>query len=230
MPDISIVIPVLDEAREIAACLQPLQTWRAAGHEVIVVDGGSSDATVALAAPLADRVVVSAPGRAVQMNYGASQSQGRLLVFLHADTSLPAAALGVLEQIALIEAGGWGRFDVTLSGSHWGLWIIAAAMNFRSRMTGIATGDQGIFITRRMFDSVGGYRDLALMEDIDLCTRLRTLAHPQCLFLSVTTSSRRWERGGIFTTVLRMWWLRLQFFCGVDSRQLADCYRAVRER
>ncbi len=228
MPEISIIVPVLNEAHGIVACLTPLQAWRAAGHEIIVVDGGSIDDTVPLATPYADHVLVSAPGRARQMNLGAEQSRGRLLVFLHADTLLPAAALTTMGTLARGVAA-WGRFDVRLAGEHWGLRVIEGAMNFRSRLTGIATGDQALFVSRELFDRVRGYRSLDLMEDIDLSARLKKIARPWCLSMRVTTSSRRWEQSGLAHTILRMWWLRLQFFCGVDSTLLARRYRAVRE-
>jgi rSAM/selenodomain-associated transferase 2 len=229
MPDLSIIIPTLNEAHGIAACLTRLQSWRDLGHEVIVVDGGSSDATCSFAETLCDRVLHSPPGRAVQMNHGAAHSRGRLLVFLHADTVFPASALVTLTQIARDTGTIWGRFDVTLAGRVSGLCLIAAAMNLRSRLTGIATGDQTIFVARKLFESVDGYRPIPLMEDIDLSARLRRIARPRCLDLRVTTSARRWEQRGTLRTILQMWWLRWRFYWGADPAALAAEYHAVRE-
>lgn len=222
-PRVSIVIPVLDEAATIVGHLQALQAWRAAGAEIIVVDGGSRDATRQLAAPLASCVVDARRGRARQMNAGAAQAQHEILVFLHADTRLPADALDRL--VAAIDAGAcWGRFDVRIDGRPRGLAMVATLMNWRSRLTGIATGDQAIFVTRTAFARVGGFPEQPLMEDIVLSRRLRRLAWPACLRSRVTTSGRRWERHGLWRTILAMWWLRLRFFCGARPADLARDY------
>lgn len=230
MPDsarrCSIVIPVLDEAAGIAAQLQTLQARRTAGAEVLVVDGGSSDASRERAAPLADAVLVSRRGRARQMNTGAAQARGEILVFLHADTRLPPDALVAIS--AAIDSGArWGRFDVRIAGHHRGLAVVAALMNARSRLTGIATGDQAMFVRRDLFVAVGGFPDLPLMEDIALSRTLRAVAQPACLRQRVTTSGRRWERHGLLRTVLAMWWLRLRYFCGARPADLARAYGYV---
>jgi len=220
---VSIVVPVLDEAAGIVAALQPLQAWRAAGHEVIVVDGGSRDASVELARPLADRVLHAPRGRALQMNHGAAAARGEALLFLHADTRLPPDALPAL-QVALAGGAGWGRFDVRLSARRPLFRLIAGMMNLRSRLSGVATGDQAIFVRRRLFEAVGGYPAIPLMEDIALSRGLKHHGRPACLHQRVTTSSRRWERHGPWRTILLMWRLRFAYWRGVDPARLRHRY------
>ncbi len=220
---LSIVVPVLDEAVGIAAALAPLQPLRQAGVEVLVVDGGSRDATLEVATPLADLVLVAPRGRGSQMNAGAARARGATLLFLHADTRLPAGAADTVA--AAIAAGAcWGRFDVDIEGRLAGLGMVATMMNLRSRLTGIATGDQAIFVTRAAFEQVGGFPDLPLMEDIALSTRLKRIARPACLRQRVVTSGRRWEKHGLWRTILAMWRLRLRFFFGADPQALAREY------
>lgn len=228
-PDtLSIIVPVLDEAAGIAAALQPLQELRAKGVELIVVDGGSADGSLELAAPLADRVLTAARGRARQMNAGAALATGRILLFLHADTRLPAAADRLIADALHPGCGRhWGRFDVRIEGhSHW-LPLVAAMMNLRSRLTGIATGDQAMFVSREAFAAAGGFPDIPLMEDIALSGGLRKRAAPACLAEKVVTSGRRWDRHGVWRTIGRMWWLRLRFFLGADPHRLAVEYGYV---
>jgi rSAM/selenodomain-associated transferase 2 len=222
-PSISIIVPALDEAADIVAALTALQALRAGGAELIVVDGGSGDATVALATPLADRVVAAPRGRASQMNAGAALAKGAVLLFLHADTRLPDDPLARIAA-GLGERGAWGRFDVRIAGRSAWLPMVAALMNRRSRLTGIATGDQAMFVTGQAFRAVGGFPDMPLMEDIALSRRLLKLARPACLTARVTTSGRRWESQGVWRTILRMWGLRLRYFLGADPRQLARDY------
>jgi rSAM/selenodomain-associated transferase 2 len=222
---LSIVIPVLDEAAQIEPLLRELSALRADGCEVIVVDGGSSDGTPALAAPLADRVLQTPRGRACQMNAGAALARADLLLFLHADTRLPPDALALLQ--ARMKAGGhaWGRFDVQIEGSPRMLRVIAALMNLRSRITGIATGDQAIFVRRAAFDVAGGFPEQPLMEDIALSQRLKRVSPPLCLRAKVRTSGRRWERNGIWRTIWLMWSLRLRYWLGAPANRLARAYR-----
>ncbi|APX94032.1 glycosyl transferase [Halomonas sp. 1513] len=224
---LSIIVPALDEAATIAAQLDTLQPLRARGGELIVVDGGSRDATRERAAPLADRVLTSPAGRATQMNAGAAASRGDRLLFLHADTRLPQGADRLIET-ALAGERCWGRFNVRLEGRHPLLPIIAAAMNWRSRLTGIATGDQGIFMTRAAFDAVGGFADQPLMEDIEISRRLKQRSAPACLSARVSTSGRRWETHGMCRTVLLMWRLRYRYWRGESAASLAREYRHVR--
>jgi rSAM/selenodomain-associated transferase 2 len=221
---LSVIVPALDEAAAIAATLAPLQAWRAAGHEVLLVDGGSRDGTPELAAALVDRTIVTAPGRARQMNAGALAATGDGLLFLHADTQLPADAERSI--VAAFAAGRvWGRFDVRLSGRQPLLRVVERLMNWRSRLTGIATGDQAIFVRRGDFAAVGGFPDIPLMEDVALSRALRRRGRPVCLRGPAVTSSRRWEANGVLRTVLLMWRLRLAYFLGANPAALARRYR-----
>ncbi len=223
MSSLSIVIPVLDEAPRIGDLLREMQPLRRAGVELVVADGGSRDGTDRIAAPLADRVIDAPRGRARQMNAGAAASRGDILLFLHADTLLPTG--GVAAVMAAIEGGAqWGRFDVRIDGQAPLLRVVARLMNWRSRLTGIATGDQAIFVRRELFERVGAYPELPLMEDIRLCATLRQLAPPACLADPVTTSGRRWEQRGVVRTILLMWWLRAAFFLGANPTWLARLY------
>ena len=223
-PWLSIVIPALNEADTIVATLARLQALRAGGHEVIVVDGGSTDATVARAEPLADRILAAPRGRARQMNAGAAVARGDVLVFLHADTSLPEHAVAVIRSA--LRHRLWGRFDVDIEGRAWMLRMVAAGMNLRSRLTGIATGDQTLFISRTAFAAVGGYPEQSLMEDIELSKRLNKLGPPACPRERVVTSGRRWEVNGVWRTILLMWRLRFDYWRGVPATRLATRYHA----
>jgi rSAM/selenodomain-associated transferase 2 len=220
---LSIIIPALNEAGCIREILWQLQALRAQGHEVILVDGGSCDETIALAQPLVDQLLPAPAGRAVQMNIGAKAASGRLFWFLHADTRVPDKAACLINE-ALQHAGSWGRFDVRLSGDRILLRLVERMMNWRSRFTGVATGDQGIFVTRELFERVGGFADLPLMEDIDLSRRLKRHQWPACLRDTLITSSRRWEQQGVLRTIALMWYLRLAYFLGVPAARLATRY------
>lgn len=224
MAQISIIIPTLNEAANIVSCLQSLAEFRNAGHELILVDGGSEDETLQLAKGRVDLTLRSGKGRANQMNEGARAANGDLLVFLHVDTRMPTDALELLKQIALESSPCWGRFDVRLSGPHVSFRIIEMLMNIRSRLSGIATGDQVIFVQRTLFERVGGFPDMALMEDISISASLKKIAAPVCLRARVVTSSRRWEEKGILRTILKMWLLRLRFALGTDPAILAKVY------
>jgi len=221
---LSIIMPVLDEAEVIAAALAALAPLRARGTEVIVVDGGSRDRTVELARPLADQVVAAPRGRAAQMNAGAARARGDVLLFLHADTRLPPDAdRRVLEGLAG-SSRAWGRFDAAIAGRSALLTVVAFTMNRRSRLTGIATGDQAMFVRRDAFADIGGFPDIALMEDIALSQRLKRVSPPLCLNDKVTTSGRRWEKHGVMRTILLMWRLRAAYFFGAEPALLARRY------
>jgi rSAM/selenodomain-associated transferase 2 len=222
----SIIIPVLNESLSLPDCLKALQPLRNQA-EIIVSDGGSTDDTVMIAAKLADRVVQARKGRAFQMNAGAQQAKGEVLLFLHADTALPDHALALIEQ-RLAQGGQWGRFDIHLRGRPGMLKLIAFMMNWRSRLTGIATGDQVFFVTQQAFFSVDGYPEIALMEDIALSKQLKTIGPPICLHAKVTSSGRRWESFGVARTILLMWSLRLRYFFGADPSELAKLYQRGR--
>jgi glycosyltransferase involved in cell wall biosynthesis len=252
-PWLSVVIPALNEASGLPALLAGLQPWRARGVELIVVDGGSDDGTAALAQGGCDLVVHVPRGRALQMNAGARASRGQALLFLHADTRLPGDApesirggLGIASPgndrtrarasapaddmtdkapSPGVEERIWGRFDVRIDGRPWMLRVIGWAMNRRSRWTGIATGDQAIFVRREAFDVVGGFPVQPLMEDIELSCRLRARARPVCLPGPAVTSGRRWEAQGVWRTILLMWALRWAYWRGVPADRLARRYR-----
>ncbi|PKO83802.1 MAG: glycosyl transferase [Betaproteobacteria bacterium HGW-Betaproteobacteria-11] len=222
-PALSIIMPVLNEAPGIVAVLEALAPLRQRGVEVIVVDGGSSDDTLTAAAPLSDRVLTSPRGRARQMNAGAVMATGQALLFLHADTRLPDAADRLVADA--VDPHGirrhWGRFDVVIEGRSAWLPVIARMMNLRSRITGIATGDQAIFVSRSALKAVGGFAEIPLMEDIDLSRRLGRLSRPACLTARATTSGRRWETHGVWRMIVLMWSLRLRYFLGADPARLA---------
>ena len=218
----SIIIPTLNEEKTIESCLSALQPLRS-NCEIIIVDGGSTDNTIVIAGTLADKAVSSDKGRARQMNNGARYASGNVLIFLHADTSLPENALQLIQQ-KLNSSRKWGRFDIQLSGKHFMLKVIAQMMNWRSRLTGIATGDQVIFVTRQAFEKAGQYPEINLMEDIAICKALRKISPPICLKAKVISSGRRWERYGIYKTILLMWNIRLRYFFGADPQILAFLY------
>ncbi|WP_245749965.1 TIGR04283 family arsenosugar biosynthesis glycosyltransferase [Marinobacter zhejiangensis] len=222
---VSVVMPVWREEASIEVALTALQALREQGHEVIVVDGGSDDRTVALATPLCDRLVVSAPGRALQMNAGAGCAQGEVLLFLHADTRLPPSVIPHLEKI---RSGRrvWGRFDVRLSGQRSMFRVISGFMNLRSRLTGIATGDQAMFVRRDVFEALNGFAPIALMEDVELSSRLRLVSRPYCAPDPVITDSRRWEQHGTWRTIFLMWRLRWRYWRGESPDSLAKAYRS----
>jgi len=218
----SIIIPTLNEEQTIASCLFPLQALRN-NCEIIIVDATENQPVINFPlAHLADTIISSAKGRARQMNIGASHANGEILIFLHADTYLPENALQLIEQH--LGSRQWGRFDIRLSGDHFMLKVIAWMMNRRSRLTGIATGDQVIFATKEAFATVGHYPEIALMEDIALSKALKKISPPICLNAKATSSGRRWERYGIYRTILLMWSLRLRYCFGTDPQSLAALY------
>lgn len=222
---ISVIIPARNEAPSIGILLQDLAPAQAAGHEVIVVDGESRDTTFDIAQRSADKVLRAATGRAAQMNAGAAIATGQVLWFLHADTRMPANAVALIVQ-AVESAKCWGRFDVSLSGGSWAFRVIESMMNLRSCLTGIATGDQGIFVEREVFDRLNGFPDQPLMEDVALSRQLRKQGRPVCVRRArLQTSSRRWEENGTLQTIWLMWQLRLCYWLGADPADLARRYR-----
>jgi len=222
-PKLSIVMPVLDEAAGIEVALRALAPLRTRGVEAIVVDGGSRDRTMEVACALADRVLTAPRGRAAQMNAGAAAARGDVLLFLHADTWLPENADRLVIDGLAHSGRAWGRFDVRFEDGGL-LRVIAVMMNLRSRATGIATGDQAMFVTRAAFEAAGGFPPIALMEDVALSARFKRIGRPLCLSAHVTTSGTRWRKHGLLRTVLLMWRLRLAYYCGSDPARLAKQY------
>jgi rSAM/selenodomain-associated transferase 2 len=220
---VSIIIPTLNEAKSLCALLPELLA-RPGVAEVIVADGGSGDETPAIVADSRAKLVTSQRGRARQMNAAAARATGDILLFLHADTLLPANAMTLIESV-VSEDRPWGRFDLHLTGRHGLLRIVERMINWRSSVSGIATGDQAIFLRRDTFELLGGYAEIPLMEDVELSTRLRRLARPICIRQPVITSSRRWEHHGILRTILLMWQMRLAYFLGTSPETLAQRYR-----
>lgn len=219
-PRVSIVVPVLNEADSIRSALARLSLLREAGVEVVIVDGGSTDDTLANARELCDQLISAPRGRGSQMNAGADQASGVVLIFLHADTILPIGALDAVTQ-AIDRGAIWGRFDVAIDGASLWFPLISFMMNVRSRWTGIATGDQAIFVSRRAFLESGGFPEIPLMEDVSFCSSMRSRSRPACLSDKVITSGRRWEKNGVLRTILMMWRLRLRFFLGASPDKLA---------
>jgi rSAM/selenodomain-associated transferase 2 len=221
---LSVIVPTLNEAGCILSTLEALQPLRSRGHEIILVDGGSSDATLDLSQPLVDRAVQSPPGRARQMQAGADLSSGSILWFLHADSNIPSHA-DTLIMAALQKAHtNWGRFDISFTGSHPLMKCVAWFMNQRTRLTGIATGDQGIFVRRTLFDKVGGLPSIPLMEDISFSRSLKQHDRPCRVTQPLGTSPRRWHAQGILRTIVTMWGLRLAYFAGIKPERLVKFY------
>ena len=225
---LSIIIPVFNESANISAALVDLCSLREHGTEIIVVDGGSQDDTLTLARPHCDHAITSPRGRATQQNAGARIAMGEALLFLHIDTQLPDNVDTLVNAALTADSTVWGRFDVTLnpenSRSHPMLNVIGEMMNFRSRITGIATGDQCIFVRKSAFDAVGGFPQIPLMEDIALSKALKRISAPACLRERVTTSARRWQIHGVWRTIMLMWWLRFAYWLGVSPAKLARWY------
>ncbi len=232
---LAVVIPTLNEAATIAAALGRLAPLRARAVLVTVVDGGSTDATMVNAAPHADRVLHSERGRAVQMNAGARAAlevgDVSALLFLHADSELPVDADRLIERALQTSGRAWGRFDVRIAGEAPMLKVVSTMMNWRSRLTGICTGDQAIFVTRAAFEQLGGFAPIALMEDIEFSKRAKAISWPVAIGkrgTRVITSGRRWQRHGVWRTIVLMWRYRLAYFFGADPQQLAQRYRDAR--
>jgi len=222
---LSIIVPVLDEARQMPALLESLVPFTPRGVQVVLVDGGSADGSAELAERAGFHVVRSAKGRALQMNAGAAVASGDVFLFLHADTRLPTCADALVLKAIMASPRAWGRFDVRIDGRPAMLALIGFMMNWRSRLTGIATGDQAMFVRRDTFREVGGFPLQALMEDIELSRRLKRISAPLCLRARVQTSGRRWETRGVLSTILLMWTLRLRYWLGAPAERLAKEYR-----
>ena len=223
---IAIVVPVFNEALVLPRLIGELTALRKAANpdfELVFVDGGSTDNTVALIENAGLHVIDSPKGRAWQMNTGAIETTADILLFLHADTQLPANALTAIAY-SLVGDICWGRFDVRIAGKAWMLAVVSSMMNWRSRMTGIATGDQAMFMTRAAFKTIGGLPEQVLMEDIEASKRLCQLSRPACIATPVITSGRRWENRGVWKTIFLMWRLRWAYWRGQSPQKLAELY------
>ncbi len=222
-PVLSIIVPILNEIELLPGLLAHLQQWQRKDCEVLLVDGGSSDGSAEVAEAIGFTVLRSPRGRARQMNAGADKAKGSTLLFLHADSRLPEGADQMISRI--MKHRCWGRFDVKISGDKWMLLVVALLMNCRSRLTGVATGDQAIFVKRKVFNAVGGFPDQPLMEDVELSKRLKQQGRPACLRSRVITSGRRWLDNGVWKTIWLMWCLRWAYWRGESPEQLARQYR-----
>jgi len=221
---LSVIIPALNEAGCIQSTLERLQPLRLHGHEIILVDGGSTDATLALSQAMVDKILLSPPGRGLQMQAGAAIAHGSVLWFLHADCSIPAGADTLILEALRGTRADWGRFDITFMDQHPLLQCVAWFMNQRARLSGIATGDQGIFVQRTLYERVGGFPSIPLMEDIRFSRSLKKHARPCRITQSLVTSPRRWHAHGILRTIVTMWGLRLGYFAGISPERLAKFY------
>lgn len=224
--NISVIVPVLNEEKNIAATLEALLP--VAPYEIIIVDGGSSDRTRDIAARFQVKVFSSERGRARQMNCGAGAASGEVFLFLHADTRLPNTALHDIAGALADPRYIGGRFDVELEGDHWMLPVIARMISQRSRLTKVGTGDQALFVRREIFDSMGGFPDIPLMEDIAFCRALKRAGEVACLRSRVVTSARRWELDGVWRTIFTMWMLKLLYLAGVAPARLKRFYADTR--
>ena len=236
---LSIVIPLLNEADNLPKLMGHLAHLNPAPYQVILVDGGSTDNSVAIAKELIESLIDSSPsvisgqvidwqiiestaGRALQMNAGAELAMGDVLLCLHADTQLPNHAIA--DITSAVRQAAWGRFDVRLDSSTWMLKVVSQMINWRSRLSGIATGDQAIFIKKPLFEQLGGYPQQPLMEDIELCKRLKAIGKPACLRSKVITSARRWQQYGTWRTIGLMWHLRFDYWRGVSADNIKQRY------
>lgn len=218
-------MPILDEAEQLPDLFAHLLPMKRAGCEIIFSDGGSKDKSILLARVAGYIVVESSRGRASQMNVGAAASTGDVLLFLHADTRLPNGAHEHVRRAILFGKHHWGRFDVKINGRHFMLKVVGFMMNWRSRLSGIATGDQALFVRRDTFEKLHGYPNQPLMEDIEMCKRLKIISKPACIGHFATTSGRRWENQGVWKTIVLMWYLRFRYWKGADSQDLARLYQ-----
>jgi len=227
---LAVIVPVFNEAASIESTLARFQPLRVRDARVIVVDGGSTDSTWAIAKPHADQLLQSQRGRAQQMNTGATAAiagGADVLLFVHADSELPDSADRLIDNALRTSGRAWGRFDVRIDGALM-LRIVSAMMNLRSRLTGICTGDQAIFVTRSAFEQLSGFAPIALMEDIEFSKRAKRISRPAAIRTRILTSGRRWQKQGVWRTIVLMWRFRAAYFFGADPQRLAQRYRDAR--
>lgn len=230
---ISIIIPILNEEKNLPQLVSTLSKLTPQPNNIVIVDGGSDDDSVAVAQNSGLTIITAERGRASQQNTGAEYAiktyQPDLLLFLHADTQLPKNGLTLISEHFSDKDNHkfWGRFDVQLDSTHWLLKLVSFMINWRSRITGIATGDQAIFINANLFEQVNGFANIPLMEDVEICKRLRRLTKPICIKEKAITSARRWEKHGRVKTIVLMWRLRFEYWLGVSPDKLAVDYGYV---
>lgn len=225
IPRLSIIVPLFNESGQLASLIDHLRLWKSKGCDIILVDGGSSDDTLAKIQGSGLKALSAPRGRARQMNAGAAVAEGEILLFLHADTRLCDGADTLVRNALARNNRYWGRFDVRIEGDHWLLMVVGGLMNLRSRLTGMATGDQCLFVSATIFHAVGGFPEQPLMEDIELSRRLLRVSRPACLRRKVTTSGRRWRDRGVWRTIWLMWRLRWAYWRGTPAEQLVERYQ-----
>ncbi|HYX38451.1 MAG TPA: TIGR04283 family arsenosugar biosynthesis glycosyltransferase [Oligoflexus sp.] len=223
--NVSVIIPMLNEAATLSLVMDHWKALQQSGAEVLVVDGGSTDGSMERVQQAGFKVLSSARGRARQMNTGAQMAQGDIMLFLHADTQPPPQSLTAMGQGLMLSQLVWGRFDVQVEGRAWMFPIIGFFINLRSRLSGIATGDQGIFVRREAFLQISGFPDQPLMEDVEISKRLLSLSRPLCLKQKMRTSGRRWETRGVWRTIFLMWRLRWAYWRGASAQDLIKAWR-----
>src|SRR3990170_4603957 len=223
---ISVILPVLNEEKTIGRTLAAVMALYP--HEIIVVDGGSGDRTRRISVEAGAKVLMTGPGRARQMNRGALEATGDVLLFLHADTQLPASAFRDIESALSDARYLGGRFDVELDSDRWLLKVVGFMISLRSRHSKVGTGDQAIFVRREILAELGGFPDMPLMEDIAFCRMLRRAGKVACLRSKVVTSARRWEADGVWRTIFKMWMLKLLYLAGVSPARLKRFYADTR--
>ncbi len=224
MQKFSFIIPVLNEESFFVEQTKIFTSLLEQGHEVIVVDGGSTDQSVVIAEQIGCICISTNPSRGHQLHIGAKKSSNQILVFMHADTLLPPSGLGNIRNVMEKANNYWGRFNVVFTNQKLVFKVIAWFMNKRSCLTGIVTGDHTFFMKREIYFNSGGFSDIPIMEDIELSKKLRKYSRPVCLSEKVITSSRKWEQQGVLKTILLMWYLRLLFYVGVPAEKLAKRY------
>lgn len=220
---LSIIIPTLNEVHQLGETLDSIQ--QVPESEVLVADGGSRDGTLELARKRSVRVISSPPGRARQLNRAVGFSRGGILLFLHADTQLPADCLPHVEAILAAPRVVLGAFQLKIAAPGWKLRVVERVANLRSRLFSTPYGDQAFFLKREDFTRLGGFREIPLMEDYDLVKRARHLGRIGLSPAAVRTSARRWTRLGVVRTTLLNWWVVLAYRAGIAPERLEKWYR-----